>query len=383
MHDNLVVGHDELPSATIAKINSLTKNAKTLEDKARIIYQYVQDKTRYISVQYGIGGWEPENATSVDKLGYGDCKALTNYTKALLKTQGIDSYYTVVYGGGKRDINPDFALMQGNHVILNIPTKDSTDIWLECTSQKAPFNYLGDFTDDRHVLRISEEGGEIIKTKKYDAEDNLQQIVCILQLDENGGFNADFKRTSFGVPYGDRYYLADKEEDELKQYYRSSWGRIQNLKFEDIQLENDRENIKFEEKLQFSGDRLATIAGNRLLIPLNFIQQKSLNIGSTKKRTMPLHVSRGKTYKDHFIFQLPEGFEIEALPESENIISDFGEFSIKITALEEKNTIGIERLLVIKEGEWPKDHFDDFQLFIERVNRLNNLKAVIVNKSKS
>ncbi|MDR5589520.1 DUF3857 domain-containing protein [Christiangramia sp. SM2212] len=384
MHDNLVQGHDELPASTVTEITSLTKDAETLEEKARIIYQYVQDKTRYISVQYGIGGWKPENATSVDQLGYGDCKALTNYTKALLKTQGIDSFYTVIYGGAKRNISPDFALMQGNHVILNIPRKDSTDIWLECTSQKAPFNYLGDFTDDRYALRVSNDGGEIIKTKKYDAEENLQQIECLLQLNENGGFHAEFTRASFGVPYGDKYYLADKDEDELKEHYRNSWARFQNLKFGNIELENDRNNIKFQEKLKFSGDRLATNAGNRLLIPLNFIQQQSLNIRATSERTMPLHVSRGKTYKDHFIFQLPEGFEIEALPESQNIASDFGEFSIKITALEDENSaIEIERLLVIKEGEWPKDRFDEFQLFLGMVSRLNNLKAVIVNNAKS
>ena len=122
----------------------------------------MQDNTRYISVQYGIGGWEPENAMAVDQLGYGDCKALTNYTMALLKTQGIDSYYTVLYGGVKRDMNPEFTMMQGNHAILNVPTEDSTDIWLECTSQTNPFNYLGDFTDDRYALRIGENGGEII-----------------------------------------------------------------------------------------------------------------------------------------------------------------------------------------------------------------------------
>lgn len=384
MFDNLVAGHDELPEETISKISLLTRDAETMEEKARIIYQYVQDNTRYISVQYGIGGWEPEQAIAVDQLGYGDCKALTNYTKALLKTQGIESYYTVVYGGNKRDIDPDFTRMQGNHVILNIPREDSTDIWLECTSQKTPFNYLGDFTDDRHVLRISEEGGEIIKTKKYKVEENLQQIDCTLQLNANGGFEADFSRSSFGIPYGDKYYLVDETKEGLKQYYRDNWGRLQNLNFQDIQLENNREAIEFKENLQFSGDRLATVAGNRLLIPLNFIQQQSISVSSLKKRTLPLHISRGKTYKDHFVFQLPAGFEIEALPESENIYSEFGEFSIQITAIKDKpNAIEIERLLVINEGEWGVDRFNEFQVFIAMVNRLNNLKAVIINKTKS
>ncbi len=55
----------------------------------------MQDKTRYISVQIGIGGWKPMLADDVNKLGYGDCKGLTNYTKALLEAVDVPSYYTL------------------------------------------------------------------------------------------------------------------------------------------------------------------------------------------------------------------------------------------------------------------------------------------------
>ena len=344
----------------------------------------MQDNTRYISVQYGIGGWEPENAMAVDQLGYGDCKALTNYTMALLKTQGIDSYYTVLYGGAKRDMNPEFTMMQGNHAILNVPTEDSTDIWLECTSQTNPFNYLGDFTDDRYALRIGENGGEIIRTKKYKVEDNLLQTESTVKLNENGGFDAEFTRSISGVPYGDAYHLAEETEDDLKEHYRDTWSEIQNIEFEEIELKNDREKIEFREYLKFSGDRLATVAGGRLLIPLNFIQQQNIAVSSFKDRTMPLHISRGKTYSDHFVFQLPPNFTIEALPDSQNVQTEFGEFSIQITASKEQsNTIDVERSLVINEGEWPVERYLEFQLFINTVNRLNNIKAVIVNNSKS
>ncbi|HSI70546.1 MAG TPA: DUF3857 domain-containing protein, partial [Gillisia sp.] len=173
-YDYLLAGKNVLPAATVQKISELTKTAKDDVEKARIIYQYVQDNTRYISVQLGIGGWEPMLAQDVDKLGYGDCKALTNYTKALLDSQKITSHYAVVFGGERKDLDPDFASMQGNHVILNIPQEDE-DIWLECTSQTTPFNYLGDFTDNRHVLLVKPEGGEIVKTKAYTFSENLRE----------------------------------------------------------------------------------------------------------------------------------------------------------------------------------------------------------------
>ncbi|WP_223269210.1 MULTISPECIES: DUF3857 domain-containing protein [unclassified Polaribacter] len=95
MHTALIEGRDIINEATKTKIVDLVKDAKSPIEKAKIVYQFMQNKTRYISVQVGIGGWEPITANQVDKVGYGDCKGLTNYTKALLEVVGVTSYYTL------------------------------------------------------------------------------------------------------------------------------------------------------------------------------------------------------------------------------------------------------------------------------------------------
>lgn len=385
MYDNLVVGHDEISSQTIAKIASLTKDAETLEEKARIIYKYVQDNTRYIAVMYGIGGWEPALAGEVDKLSYGDCKGLANYTMALLKSQGIESYYSVIFGGEKRNIDPDFAKMQGNHVVLNIPREDETNIWLECTSQTDPFNYLGNNIDDRFALRLTEEGGEIIRTTEYSETDNTQKIGCNIQLDENGNFEAKFSRVSQGIYYADINRIQDKLEKEQKRYYRNEWRSFQNLKFDDIQFTDDREKIEIEEKLIFSGDRLAIKAGNRLLIPLSFIQQGTIPISRNEKRLRPFEIKRGKTFNDFFNFKLPKGFSLETLPENRLFVSEFGSISFKVEASGDQEVDGIRviRKLIFNKGQWPPESYLDFQNFIREVNHTNNMKAVILNTNKT
>lgn len=334
---------------------------------------------------YGIGGWEPALASEVDKLGYGDCKGLTNYTKALLTSQGIESYYTVVYGGDKVDIDPEFTKMQGNHVILNIPRENESDIWLECTSQESPFNYMGDFTDDRYALRLKTDGGEIVKTTKYTEKDNLEKINCVLKLDENGGFKATFQRHSYGVSYSGIFRIQNRTNKDQKAYYRNEWGKLQNIQFENISFEDDKRKIEFLEKLEFSGTNLATKAGSRLLVPLNFIQQENFSIAKNLNRQRPLRVKRGRTYKDEFIFQIPKGFEIEALPESRTLTSEFGNFSIKIEAANNEGSgeIKVNRSLVIKEGLWSENKYKDFKFFVNHINHLNSLKAVIVSTSKT
>jgi len=75
---------------------------------------------------------------------YGDCKGLSNYTHAILKTVDVASYYTVIQAGSQKvDFDSDFAAMQGNHAILAIPYKNQY-YWIDCTSQTHPFGFVGD-----------------------------------------------------------------------------------------------------------------------------------------------------------------------------------------------------------------------------------------------
>ena len=384
-YDNLVAGQGDLSEVIVSKISHLTKNAETKEEKARIIYKYVQENTRYIAVMLGIGGWKPYNAQEVDRLGYGDCKGLTNYTKALLATQGIESDYTVIYGGSKRDIDPDFTKMQGNHVILSIPQEGEEDIWLECTSQEAPFNYLGDFTDDRYAVKIKPTGGEIVKTKKYTADDNLQRTSAEIKIHENGGFHANLDRYSYGVPYGDIYLIELQTEEVKKNYYRESWPQFQNILFGSIILKNDKRKIEFKEEIVFKADRFCSNAGDRLLFPLNFIDVFDLKLDRDTNREHPIQILRGKSYKDHFRFLLPDGYTVEALPESKEFQTEFGTLQLKISVenKEDAEVIVLERFLKIKEGEWLPGKFEEFQEFINQIHELSNRKAVIAPINKA
>lgn len=379
-YENLLAGRNTLPESTKLKIKNLTANATTDIEKAELIYQYVQDNTRYISVQLGIGGWEPMLAADVDRLGYGDCKALTNYTKALLDTQGITSYYAVVHAGEERkDITGDFASMQGNHVILNIPQEDE-DVWLECTSQTTPFNYLGDFTDNRNVLLLKPEGGEIVKTKAYSFSENLQETYSKIIMEGDGTFTATVKRTSRGVPYGNIYHLMRETREKQVLYYKNEWGHLQSLDVKEINFNNNRKEGEFTEEVTLSGKKLASKAGNRLLLPTNFFSAETYNVPRNSDRKMELEIKRGFTYRDTFEFILPKGFDTESIPEKEDIGNEFGKYSVSVQETEKEGAklIEVVREYIIYDGSWPAESYGGFRDFMNKINSLNNQKAVIV-----
>jgi hypothetical protein len=265
VNKNLLSDVNELPEGTLSRIKSLVANETTNEGKARKIYQYVQDKVRYVFINIGIGGWKPMLASDVDKLSYGDCKALTNYTKTLLEAVGVPSYYTLVNAGDdKVDIQKDFAIMRFNHAILGIPDGDEIT-WLECTSQDAPYGYMGDFTDDRDVIIMTPEGGKIAHTKIYKTEGNTQENTSKVKVDANGNVTANFESVSKGLQYDNKYLLPKKKKDDVDEYYKNRWSYINGFSLNNFEFINDRENIVFTEKTSISIPNYANAVGNDFL----------------------------------------------------------------------------------------------------------------------
>jgi len=168
----LFSGKDVLTPELQAEIQALTKDAKDDAEKIEILYNYLKKNTRYVSVQLGIGGWQPFDAKYVFENKYGDCKALSNFMKAMLKEVNITSYPAVTYRGNLNyEVTEDFTTDAFNHVILNVP---SENIWLECTSNNYPVNYLGPDNEDRNVYLIKEKGGALARTPKLPVEANYK-----------------------------------------------------------------------------------------------------------------------------------------------------------------------------------------------------------------
>ncbi|QTE24524.1 DUF3857 domain-containing protein [Polaribacter cellanae] len=379
MNAKLLRGRTELEPATVAKVKRLVEGVEDPIEKAKIIYKYMQDKTRYISVQVGIGGWEPIAANQVDKVGYGDCKGLTNYTKALLDAVDVTSYYTVVYADEKRDIDKDFSSIQGNHVILNIPNKGN-DIWLECTSQTMPFGFLGDFTDDRNVLVITPEGGVIKRTTVYKDEKNLQKTAGEITLKKDGSLTASFKRISEGLQYDDKFgYTGFTEQELYKNYKSKDWSYNNNLEIESVALTNNKDDIIFTEEIKASIKNYATVNNAEYLFRVNVFNRNTYVPKRYRKRKLPLKIYRGYKNEDIFKITLPKGYILGNLPPEKFINTKFGTYKVSITKINDTSFM-YNRVLSIKEGVYPKEDYRAYRSFRRSIAKYEGLRIAITKK---
>lgn len=374
--EKILTGTTTLPEETKTKIKALVGDEKDPIKKAKIIYDYVQKKSRYVNIAVGIGGWKPMLASDVDRLGYGDCKALSNYTKALLQVVDVPSYNTILYGDRyKSNIQSDFVSMQGNHMILAIPNGNHYT-WLECTSQDAPFGYQGTFTDDRDVLIIKPEGGEIVRTKVYEDLGNTQKDKGLYSIDENGNFSGSLSIVSEGSQYNTKARLETLQPTEKEAHYKDYWNNINNLKLGKISFTNNKENVQFTEDVQTSALNYAAISANKMIFTLNAFNQTSANVKRIRNRKTPLQIQRGYLDSDEIEINLPTGFTIEFLPQNFELKGKFGEYKTEIIK-KENNKLIYKRSIFINKGQYSSKEYDEYRLFMEQVSRNDNAKIIL------
>jgi hypothetical protein len=374
--DKILTGTIELTTETKAKIKDLVGDEKDPLKKTKLIYNYVQEKSRYVSIQVGIGGWKPMLATDVDRLGYGDCKALSNYTKALLNVVDVPSYNTLLYGGNrKQDIQPDFVSMQGNHMILSVPNGENK-IWLECTSQDNPFGYQGTFTDDRNVLIVKPEGGEIIRTKIYSDKGNTQVNKGNYSLDENGLFKGAISMVSEGSQYSKKYHVEKMQPTDKEAHYKDYWDNISNLKLNKINFNNDKEKIIFTENLDISAENYSKISENKMIFVVNAFSQYTGSVKRIRNRKTPFEIQRGTNDFDEIEISLPAGFTIESSPQNFELNTKYGDYKTEIINKSATNLV-YKRSFFIKKGVYTNKEYDEFRLFMEQVSRNDNAKIIL------
>lgn len=370
-NENLLKDVNQLPKKTIAMVEDLVKDLDTNEEKARAIYEYVQENTRYISLQIGIGGWKPITALEVDDTKYGDCKGLTNYTKSLLEVVGIPSNYCVVYAGNSPDdIEEDFASMQGNHAILQIPLEDE-EIWLECTSQKIPFNFLGKFTDNRKVIAVGNEGGKILTTPAYLEEDN--KLVTQAYIDvENLDLKAKIHIKTTGTQYQDHYNLDFKSPKEVKKHYQKYWSHLQKLDVVSYHFSNNKKDIEFNEDVEVVAENYIKKYGNDYIFDVNPFNKINFNLTKTENRRNPFTVERGFVDEDVFEFNMGR-LQLETLPENVLIENQFGVYQLNF---EWKDGIfSVHRYVKLNKNEYQQSDYNSFVDFTRNIENHDQTKV--------
>jgi transglutaminase-like putative cysteine protease len=366
----------KLPEETIAEVKQLTANIEDDREKVKVLYEYMQGRTRYVSIQMGIGGWQPFEAETVDEMEYGDCKALSNYMRALLMAAGIKSNYTLVRAGSRPiPLTPDFPQNNFNHAILSVPLPKDT-VWLECTSQYMPFDFLGTFTDGRKVLMIDDGVGKLTTTPALTEKDNLRQTTGKISLDGSGNAMVSCKTNYKGTYYDDMSYLIDymDEKDREKAITKSLHMRGFSLKGYDLKQHKEAQP-SLERKVDFSVEKYATSMGSRAFLPLNTFNRFTDVPLKLEKRKWPVFIQRGWHEQDSWTIAIPENANIQVTPDDVNIQTPFGHYQSSVK--KEEGSLIYTREFLVKKGEYAPEKYNEFRAFLAKVAHSDQQKCLL------
>ena len=372
-------GRDVLPEELKLKVQQITAGLKTDREKAVALYHFMQQNTRYISIQLGLGGWQPFQASYVAEKGYGDCKALSNYMHSLLKAAGVRSLYALIKAGDREYfLMDDFPSNQFNHAILCVPMQKDT-LWLECTDQTKPAGYMGDFTGNRKALLIDEDGGTIVTTPSYTLQENIQHRQIEGKINEEGTLQLK-ANTAYKAMQQDYMFrmIHELSNDKVKEVLNSELD-FSTYNINSFRYTSQKDQIPVvKEDLDITVLNFATISGKRMFITPNVMNRSTQKLiaDSTRKFNIVLHMA----YKDidSVTFEVPAGYVAESIPKDISLKTSFGSYHAAVKL--EGNKLVYVRKREQYSGKYPAKDYAELVKFTDAINKSDRIRVVLVKK---
>lgn len=363
---------DVLPDDEKNTISALIKGVSDKREIVRALYHYLQDHTRYINVSIGIGGLKPYPASYVAKNKFGDCKALSNYMKAMLKFAGIESFYTIVYAGIQpRDIIDNLPGEQFNHIVLAVPLKNDT-IWLENTDNTNPFGYMGTFTQNREALLVSRDNSRLVHIPTLSKEECHVSNKVDFDLDVNGNAKAVLHRLLRGYDFElfnqvNLLLNGDQKDRFIRDHIPFDNGEV--TYWELKKPNRDTTWIELNEALNLKN----------VLKPLGkeyYFSSYPVEIPDfSVNRKLPVDLPFPVYETDTIVYNLPAAYEMKTQPDSMVLASKFGDY-------EQKFYVSNGKILVIKKfelfpGRYSLEQYPEYYKFIQTVRVMDEKKIII------
>ncbi|MDZ4794938.1 MAG: DUF3857 domain-containing protein [Bacteroidota bacterium] len=375
-------GRDILPDNIKQQVHQLTAGTSDIKKKIAILYEYLQKNTRYISIQLGIGGWQPFDAKFVASKAYGDCKALTNYMYSILKEAGIPSHYALIRAGASSGyITTDFPSQQFNHVILCVPLAKDT-LWLECTSQTMPAGYLGDFTCNRYALLVAEDGGHLVHTPSYGLNDNLQQRNIKAVLDNEATLKLTALTRYSGLQQDNIHGLINHlSKDKVKEYLHEQLDFATYTIGSFAYTEEKTAMPVIAETLDITVSNYATITGKRLFILPNIMTRNNRKLAPDELRSYDMVFNLDYRDEDSVEITTPEGYTVESIPQDISLNNQFGKYTCSVKF--SNNKLVYYRLIERYAGRFPSKDYGELVKFYDATFKADRNRVVLVKQEGS
>ena len=323
-----IAGKTEPDEAIKRKVAELTKDLSTPREKMEAIFDYVKGEIRYVFIDLGKSGYEPENAKKVFENKYGDCKDKSTLLISMLKVAGIPAYYVLIPTSGMGNLIKDFPYpFQFNHCIVSTE-KEGIYHFIDPVAENYRFDYLPSSDQNRDVLIFDNKKIVFVRTPLAKPEENAYYSQSQIKIGLDGYVECEVKNFSFGGEEASlRSFFIKNSPTKIKDSLEERVDKISSGAKLLAHTHSDPLNFKerFEVTIKYSAKDYCRKAGDILIFDVPEIQ-KSCPATGKKDLKYPIELWNTSYNKDEVEFNVPEGYEVYHLPEPMEIENQYFDF---------------------------------------------------------
>ncbi len=375
------------------KVHQLVAGKTDFDGKARAVSDFMQAEIRYVSIDIGIGGFQPHPAGDVFRYRYGDCKDKATLMSTMLREAGIASDLVVIHtlrGVARQEIPSSLF----NHVILAIEVPAGADVskyrslFTTSSGQRLllfdptdPYTPLGEIaaqSQDRYALLVTPKGGEVIHTPTLDPSINQLVRRGTFTITAQGGISGNVTEARSGEPASDwrGLFQSTNEQDRTKTIEASVSHSLSTASLKNVKLEAlDQRTADLVTSYDISSDRYAQVTGPLMLVRPRVLGR--LAIGLDKKpRRYPIEMPSTTRDDDEYTIEIPAGYTIDDMPEPMKAESSFASYESHCE--KQGSKIVYKRTYINRAMEIGTDKIAEFRAFQNHIAEDEN--AVVVLK---
>jgi len=386
-----------IPDQSVAaKARELTANSRTDFDRIKAIGHFVQN-LQYISIDIGVGrgnGYRPHAASQVLAKAYGDCKDKANLMRAMLKSINITAYPVAIYLGDSDHVREEWASpYQFNHCIIAIKVGDEiiaptivTDAKLgrllifDATDSNTPVGDLNEDEQGSFALVIAGDAGQLMRMPTMPPEASSFDRQADVVLEPQGSITATVRERASGQAAASsrRQFRGLSSAQYLKLIEGWVTSGATGAKVSRIDPKDNNEGGRFDLDVDFTAFNFAQLMQNRLLVfkPAIVSRRDSLQLTElTRKQPIVLDA---RNFKETIRIKLPEGFEVDELPDALKLDTSFGSYNTSY--LVKDGQLVFTRNLTQLSSKIPVAQYQSVRSFFERIRAAEQSPVVLVRK---
>ncbi len=351
------------PTEAIKKtVATLTADKKTDDEKARAIYDWVANRTRYVGLEFGISAFKPHAAAEVHDKLYGDCKDKATLLVTMLGLAGIKASPVLLHAEERRALDQGLPTLTAFNHCIALAQVSGKEVWLDATAETCAYGDIPNSDRGSRALVVSDGKGEFKTIPMYNGSDNGMSVRSEITVRPDGGADTKVDFTMRGeAGQGMRYRARAYTPDQRKQMMNAMAQRLSNgatMKAFDLPDGSDKAG-PYVMKLTANAPNFAKKTSSLLLLPVSMGGggTERANPYTQEQRVWPIVEENASQTESITIYHLPEGYVVEDLPADVNLTGPLQEYHRKIEKSADGKTLTVTATVVERPGTVPAANF--------------------------